>query len=218
MKGRAVMRQWEIDFGTVACWDENSSTFHQYGMKLSYNSDDEYPCRIQTLFEDGTPQGCSVVKTLTIETLNENGLISISGDIFQLSPAQYSQLLGVKGKLVYEDNESPKRIDLNSWMPNQFSKDIGLIYCYVTDEDRFMAAHLWIGFEWASEQPIIFCATTFDDSRVSQYRVTSSSKELEFAYQGEIEGLHHYLVCGQNCLLTSSQVDILTSIINKLNQ
>lgn len=212
-----MIKKWEIDFGKVPCWDENEETFHEYGMKLFYDSDEGYPYRIQTLFEDGTPQGVITGKELTLEKLKGSGLVSLCGQILQFNAAQLSQLFEVEGKWTYGDMVD-KPEELSTWMPNQFSKDIGLIYYYLNEERQFAAAHLWIGFDWKSDRPIIFCVTTFGDAKAPQYRITSNSEELGLSYQGEIEGLHHYLVCGQNCLLTTAQVDILNGVIDQLNQ
>ena len=211
------MVKWEIDFGTVSCWDENEETFHPYGMKLFYDSEETYPYRIQTLFEDGTPQGFSIGKELTLEKRDGPGVVSLCGHTLQLNSMQLLQLLEVGGKWTYGEPAS-KPVDLSTWMPNEFSKDVGLIYYYLNEERQFVAAHLWIGFDWNSERPIIFHVITFGDSKAPQYRSTSNSEELELNYQGEIEGLHYYLVCEQNCLLTTAQVDILNGVIDQLNQ
>ena len=209
------MNSWELDLGEVSCWESETKSFNKFSMKMSYNSEDELPFCIQTFFPNEHTRSSTTARTLKINVINTDGLLSIVDEIYDFTPKQLSMLAGVEGEWIYNDLE-PKKVDLNTWMPNEYSKDIGMVFCYVEQEKGFMLAHLRIGFEWQIESPYIFYATTFDENKMPQYQISSMSSELEFSYQGEIEGLHHYIVCGQNCLLTTSQIDYLKSIKESL--
>ena len=205
------MSSWELDFGEVSCWESESGSFNKYAMKMSYNSENELPFCVQTFYSNDHVRTSSSARSLKIKIINSGGLLSVSDELYDFTHEQLSMLAGIEGEWLYDDME-PKKVDLNTWIPNNYSKDIGIIFCYVGQEKRFMLAHLMIGFEWQIDNPYIFYATIFDEYKMPQYKITSTSSELDFSYQGEIEGLHHYIVCGQNCLLTTSQIDLLKTI------
>ncbi len=212
-----TMDKWSIDLGIVPVWDEEEVSYESASLKISYDGTQYFPFSLEADFVDSRSKTRSTGKEFVIEC-KETGETVINDDFnCVLTAEQKEVLLEVQGKWQYNPINPPEP-DLGSRIAGKFAKDFGIVFYYDAENEQFVTANLKIDFDWNCANPIITLLRIYDDDRYPKTQTNGQYKSFTFNYEGVINGMSHYVVCGNHYLLSKSQIDLLEYIEKQLNK
>lgn len=210
------MSKWELDLGLVSVKSDDGS-FREGKMKITYDTSKGFPYFHEIAFVDGDDRIQSVAQEFCITNKEDVFTIVNDDDYLILSDEQKTKLFELTGKWEYQPLNPPS-IPLVERKAGNFAKDFGIVFFYSQERQQFVLANLKIDFDWSCTQPIISLVTVYDDERFPVEVVNSQCAEFVFSYCGIINEMMHYIVCGQNFLLSEKQIDLLNYIHESLTK
>ena len=205
------MDKWILDLGFVSLWDDEDETFHKASMKLSYDSSDYLSFEIEAIFENSDNKMICTAKELKIET-QDTGIIVINDDIFCVLTVEQKDRLFSAQKEWQNVSLNQTESNPNDRIAGAYAKDFGIVFFYDAEIQNFVTANLKMDFDWNSSQPIILLVDTYDDVGFPMNHNSGQYAELTYSYEGDINGLFHYVICSEHFLLTDKQVNLLNYI------
>lgn len=200
-----------LDLGLVSLWDDEDEAFHNASMKLSYNSSDYLAFEIEAVFENSDNKIIYTDRNLKIE-MQDTGIIVINDDVFCILTAEQKDSLFSVQKEWQNASLNQAGSNPSDRIAGVYAKDFGIVFFYDSEMQNFVTANLKIDFDWNCSQPIILLVDTYDESGFPMNRNCGQYAELIYSYEGDINGLFHYVICSEHFLLTDKQVNLLNYI------
>lgn len=209
------MDKWILNFWDILIADDDEG-FKRGNLEIRYDSSEYFKCNININFIENDAKAYNASVDFIVENRN-NGMIVINEDVtLILSTEQRDQLFSISGKWEYKSLNTPIK-DVNTWVAGVSAKDFGIVYFYSYEKEKFVAAQLLIDFDWSSSEPILILVKTYDDSMMPELIFNSRNSNLNYTYQGVINGLTHLLIGGNYFLLNDKQVELINHIIAIIN-